>query len=97
MNNPATFVTGTASFGRCSADGHELFKVTAGVPAQDALQKVSCYIEAVLSVANDIGMGDDPDTSIWAVINLLEMIQASVWAVLDGLPRSPAKAQGAAS
>jgi hypothetical protein len=91
MNTP---VTGTATFGRINSDGGELFAVTAGIPAKDALGKIGCYVEAALSVANVLGMAEDADTSVWAVIYLLETIQAGIWAVVDGLPREPAKAQG---
>ena len=88
MNNPTTLVTGTASFGRCTAEGHELFKVTAGVPAKEALEKIGCTIDAAWSVALEIAMQCDADPSVWAVVYLLEAIKASTLAVLDGLQKS---------
>ena len=84
MNNiatPFTVAHRSHSFGRCTADGHKLFNVAAGVPAKEALEHINFILESAWSVAFDISMKCDADTSVLAVINLIEMSRAAIWAV----------------
>jgi hypothetical protein len=72
-------------FFSCNPARDALFAVREGVPALDALQQASCFLEAARDAAYSSASSDEPLNAMWATAYLVDVAKAVVDAAIDAM------------
>lgn len=76
-------VTSAKKFFKINCE-HSIFQVIPGVPAQDALEQASCYLEASFEVLMN---NSEPSELNFAAAHLIEMAKALVDSITSSLAK----------
>ena len=74
-----------ATFSRVNATDLKLFRVNAGIPAEDALEMVSLLQHHANQLTFDDAMSDQGDRFSWPALYLCEMAKALIDDINDAL------------